>query len=335
MPLDKLNCAPNVWHGHITQAALVGSNGGLARYCLVIEPWLAFLAHRQDSWVFQDASVIDVIEELFNDYQAQGKLAPAWRFELADAAVYPKRSLCIQYQESDLDFINRLLLEEGLFCWWEHESANPEGQGDTLGTPTLVFADHNGALTPGKQPRVRYTQSGASLAEDSLTRWRTQAAVHTAHIEQASQDYRSNGGAVALRAQSQSALNAPDSLGDLTLTDIPGLYAYEDSAQGQRLALRQMQALDAQRHQARAAGTLRQAAPATRITLAEHPLHQFGSADDEFIILGAHHRARSNLRADHKAQVLSLLGAIAQDQQDAPASPNSTEEPVYSSTLTL
>jgi type VI secretion system secreted protein VgrG len=77
------------------QAALVGSDGGLARYRLVIEPWLAFLAHRQDSWVFQNASVIDVIEELFADYQAQGKLAPAWRFELADAAVYPQRSLCI------------------------------------------------------------------------------------------------------------------------------------------------------------------------------------------------------------------------------------------------
>jgi type VI secretion system secreted protein VgrG len=329
--LELADGSTRPWHGHITGFALIGSDGGLARYRLIIEPWLAFLSARQDSWVFQDASVIDVIEELFADYQAQGKLAPAWRFELADAAVYPQRSLCIQYQESDLDFINRLLLEEGLFCWWEHEAA----EGDNLGRHTLVIADHNGAIKANAQPRVRYTQSAASLAEDSLTRWRTQAAVHTARLEQASQDYRSNGGAVALRAQSQSGLQVPDSLSALTLTDVPGLYAYEDSAQGERLALRQMQALDARRHQARAAGTLRSAAPATRITLAEHPLHKFGSADDEFIILGVHHKARSNLRADHKAQVLSLLGAIAQDQQDAPASPNSTEEPVYSSTLTL
>jgi type VI secretion system secreted protein VgrG len=333
--LEQADGSTRPWHGHITAFALIGSDGGLARYRLVIEPWLTFLSARQDSWVFQNASVIDIIEELFADYQAQGKLAPAWRFELADAAAYPQRSLCIQYQESDLAFIHRLLLEEGLFCWWEHEAAESDGEGDTLGTHTLVIADHNGAITPCKQPRVRYTQSGMALQEDSLTRWRTQAAVHTARIEQASQDYRSNGAAVALRAQSQTALNAPAHTSQLTLTDIPGLYAYEDAAQGQRLALRQMQALDAQRQQARAAGTLRQAAPATRITLAEHPLHQLGSTDDEFIILGAHHKARSNLRADHKAQVLSLLGAIAQDQQDAPASPNATEEPVYSSTLTL
>jgi type VI secretion system secreted protein VgrG len=123
-----------------------------------------------------------------------------------------------------------------------------------------------------------------------------------------------------------------------TLTDIPGLYAYEDSAQGQRLALRQMQALDARRSTARASGTLRQAAPGAQITLAEHPLHAGGDAD-RFTILAVHHKARSNLRADHKAQVMSLLGAIRSEQADhqhnAPGLANNSEEPVYSSTLTL
>jgi type VI secretion system secreted protein VgrG len=67
-----------------------------ARYRLVIEPWLSFLAQRQDSWVFQGQSVKDIIEEVFADYQAQGKLAPAYRWSLADEAVYAERSLCIQ-----------------------------------------------------------------------------------------------------------------------------------------------------------------------------------------------------------------------------------------------
>ncbi len=76
------------------------------------------------------------------------------------------------------------------------------GVGDTLGTHTLVIADHNGAFNRVAQARVRYTQAGMALQEDSLTRWRRKAAVHTARLEQASHDYRSNGGAVALRAQS-------------------------------------------------------------------------------------------------------------------------------------
>ena len=45
--------------------------------------------------------------------------------------------------------------------------------------------------------------------------------------------------------------------------DVPGLYAYEDAVQGDRLALRQMQAIDAMRSQASARGTVRTAAPAT------------------------------------------------------------------------
>ena len=65
------------FHGHFTQAALMGSDGGLARYRLVIEPWLSFLAHRTDAYVFQTKTVIQIIEEIFTDYHAQGKLMPS------------------------------------------------------------------------------------------------------------------------------------------------------------------------------------------------------------------------------------------------------------------
>ena len=50
------------FHGHVTRFEQVGANGGLVRYRLVIEPWLAFLRHRQDSFLFQDMSVIEVID---------------------------------------------------------------------------------------------------------------------------------------------------------------------------------------------------------------------------------------------------------------------------------
>jgi uncharacterized protein involved in type VI secretion and phage assembly len=72
-----------------------------------------------------------------------------------------------------------------------------------------------------------------------------------------------------------------------------------------------MQVLDAQREQVQAQGNLRTAAPGTTFSLLDHAEHD-GSDDerDRFIILSAQHRARSNLSADHQAQVNSLLGAI-------------------------
>jgi type VI secretion system secreted protein VgrG len=337
------------FHGHITQAALLGSDGGLARYRLVIEPWLSFLAHRTDAYVFQSQTVIQIIEAVFADYQTQGKLMPAWRWDLTDASVYPERSLCIQYQETDLAFVQRLLLEEGLFCWMEHTGNAADA---SLGAHTLVIADHNNAFQPGAQARVRYTQAIQSSPtlfkpkpEDTLTRWSRRSAVHTSRLQLASLDYRS----LSLREQSQTAdaqFNASASAGsddaqalpELGLSDIPGVYAYEDSAQGERLALRQMQALDAQREQVQGVGTLRSAAPGTTFTLEDHAEHNGSDeARDRFVILSVQHRARNNLSAHHQAQVTSLLGAIgaindkpADGSQPAPAKlANETDTPIY------
>ena len=72
-----------------------------------------------------------------------------------------------------------------------------------------------------------------------------------------------------------------------------------------------MQALDAQREQVQAEGNLHTAAPGTTFTLLDHAEHD-GSMEgrDRFVILSTQHHARSNLSADHQAQVNSLLGAI-------------------------
>ncbi|MBC7405269.1 MAG: type VI secretion system tip protein VgrG, partial [Cytophaga sp.] len=109
------------FHGHITHIQTVGSNGGMARYKLTVEPWTAFMAYRRDSTTYQDMNVFDIFKSIFVDYQGQGKLVAAWRSDILDESLYPRRSLTTQYQESDLAFINRLMSEEGLFSWIEHQ----------------------------------------------------------------------------------------------------------------------------------------------------------------------------------------------------------------------
>ena len=296
------------FHGHVTEAALLGSDGGLARYRLVVEPWLAFLAHRVDAWVFQDKSVVDIVEEVFADHAGQGRLVPAWRWDLEDRSVYARRSLCVQYAESDLDFVLRLLREEGLFAWFEHAGAAADA---ALGSHTLVLADHNAAFGPAAQPRLRFTQPGPTLAEDSVVRWRDRAALQASAVSLASHDYRS----LSMRAQTQSSApdgDAPPPPAGLVLDDVPGLYAYEDSSQGERLARRQMQALDALRATSAGEATVRTLAPGTTFTLADHPVHDGrDAARDRFVALSVSHRARNNVRADHKAALQSLADSIA------------------------
>src|SRR5690606_28543178 len=53
------------FHGHVTLFEYLGSNGGLSRYALVIEPWTVFLQQWVDSHVYQDMTVMDALDTLF------------------------------------------------------------------------------------------------------------------------------------------------------------------------------------------------------------------------------------------------------------------------------
>lgn len=286
------------FHGHITKAELSGANGGFARYQLVAEPWTAFLAHTRDSRIFQDMTVIDILDAVFVRYQGQGKLSPTWRFEVRDRAPYPRRSHTTQYQESDLAFVARLMHDEGLFHFFEH-SADPGSPG--LGSHALIIADHNGAFKPNAQTTVRFTQPGAVMKEDSIDRWRSEAKLQTTAVEIASWDYRAR--------DLRPALAATNGAGAITLTsrDMPGAYAYATRKQGARIANYQMQALEAQQEIHLGAGTVRTLAPGTTFTLVDHI-----ADDDNFLVVRAVHLMHNNLRADIRASVGQSLGASPQ-----------------------
>jgi len=309
------------WHGHVTGFSLLGSDGGMARYELVIEPWLALLRWRQDSFVFQDMTVMQIVDAVFQRHNGQGQLVPAWRWELADAAAYPRRSLCIQYNESDLAFVSRLLAEEGLFCWFEHQG---DAASATLGQHTLVIADHNGCFKPAATARVRFTQSGsASFSEDGLQSWQAARRLRTHSVDLASFDYRSLG-LRGVAAQAEAAGDVP-----LAAIDVPGLYAYEDSVQGERLAAAWLQAMQAPAEQWRGVGQVRSLCPGSTFEVLEHPSGDAGP----FVALQLTHHARSNLSADMQAQLQQWLGDLPAWARVPSAQrgrlANAGEEPLY------
>ena len=81
------------FHGHVTSIAMVGANGGFARYAMTIAPWTAFLAVGRDSRVFQNKTVCEILDAVFYGYRHQGRLQPAWRYDLWRRDDYPVRSL--------------------------------------------------------------------------------------------------------------------------------------------------------------------------------------------------------------------------------------------------
>ena len=323
------------FHGHVLGFELLGADGGYARYKLQIGPWLDFLRHRTDAWIFQDQTVVEITEAVFQDYAAQGTLQPKWRWDLKQADVYPRLSTLAQYAETDFDFLQRLWAANGLFCWVEHEGQ--AGDPATLGQHTLVIADHNGAFAPNAQPRIRFTQPGAVMKEDSITQWHGTRRVGASALNTSSFDYRS----VANHQASRGVDAGHDQPMPLVHSDQPGAYAYETPAEAERLAAVHLQSLEAQRKQFAGRATVRTLAPATTFVLADHAEHDadlLGLGDDSarFVVLSVVHKARNNINADAKAGLQHLLGRAllrGEGSSDGRVTGNGSTEPLYEARL--
>jgi type VI secretion system secreted protein VgrG len=143
-------------HGLLWSAELVDVVQGKPRYSARLVPRLERLRHVRRSRVFQKLSVPEVVKKVLDE----GKV----KHRLALSASHPPREYCVQYRESDLDFVSRLLEDEGIFYRFEH--AEDEH--------VMVLADAAGgcAALPGDEKvpyRVRH-QAGDEAEAEHLSR---------------------------------------------------------------------------------------------------------------------------------------------------------------------
>ncbi|WP_122886866.1 type VI secretion system Vgr family protein, partial [Burkholderia pseudomallei] len=99
---------------HVFGGYDTGQMSGQYTYTLELRSWLSFLAENRNSRIFQNMSVPQIVEQVFQGHQRNG-----YRFELE--GTYEPREYCVQFQETDLNFVKRLLEDEGIYFWVEHE----------------------------------------------------------------------------------------------------------------------------------------------------------------------------------------------------------------------
>ena len=141
-------------YGIITEFSLVSISEDEARYRVSLESRMALLENHHQSAIFQNKSVIDVVDEVLRNHNFIGI---DFRFELKET--YPVREFITQWQESDLNFIQRLLADVGLYFYFE---THPEHHCDVM-----VISDYEKGYADGgsvtiKQPsglndRLRYS----------------------------------------------------------------------------------------------------------------------------------------------------------------------------------
>jgi type VI secretion system secreted protein VgrG len=90
---------------------------GQARFHATLVPWLWFLTRTSDCRIFQDKSVPDILEEVFRDAGFSD-----FRKDLHGS--YSPREFCVQYRETDFNFVSRLMECEGIYYYFEHENGS-------------------------------------------------------------------------------------------------------------------------------------------------------------------------------------------------------------------
>ena len=209
-------------HGLIHRIAQGESGKRLTRYSLTLVPQLAYLAHRMNQRIFQHLSVPQIIAQVLEEHGIQAGLGH--RFQLGPV-IHPEREYCVQYDESDLHFIQRLCEEEDIHYHFQHSA---DGHVLCFGDDQTVFPK----LAP-----VSF-QQGSGLVADRPVIKRFAMRVETRTSRVTRRDYDFEKPRLLMESAVTSALTP-----DLEDYDYPGRFT--DRGRGKQLAQR---ALERHRH---------------------------------------------------------------------------------------
>ena len=138
--LETIQAGQRFFNGHVRSFRQTGAVGRLARYHAVIVPKLWFLTRSADCRIFQNKKVPDIVKEVLQERGITD-------IEDTLTAGYPQWEYCVQYRETDFNFISRLMEQEGFIIissipWALTRSSLPTAIAATqrsLATPTCRF----------------------------------------------------------------------------------------------------------------------------------------------------------------------------------------------------
>ena len=152
------------FNGFVSRFAQSGSDARFTHYQMEVVPWLWFLTRNANCRIFQNMSYPDIVQQVFTDAGFSD-----FKSSLTDS--YDPQEYCVQYRESDFNFVSRLMEHVGIFYFFEHEN----------GKHTLVLADSTSAYQPCPgQSSAQFDQAGGGRdADDVVTGWNMEQELRT------------------------------------------------------------------------------------------------------------------------------------------------------------
>ncbi|WP_426391586.1 type VI secretion system Vgr family protein [Variovorax sp. R-27] len=269
--------------GIVTRFGLSREDDRHCFYRMQLRPWLWLATRRSDFRIFQDQSVPEIITAVLERY--------GYPLEQKLSRDYRRWDYCVQYGESDFDFISRLCEHEGLYYFFRHE----EGQH------VLVFADDiassHGPLPGGEELRFHVDeQAGMTGGFDAGERIYEWAACEEVRSGRFLHDDYDDLHPKADLSQSQQKPSGHDH-DRYELYEWPG--GYTRLADGEAYAAIRNEEQLSERSRASGRSNRRDLAPGFTMRLAEHPRT---AQNRQYLLLGVSYDLQENLQATEGAK---------------------------------
>ncbi|BAB49509.1 type VI secretion system tip protein VgrG [Mesorhizobium japonicum] len=259
---------PKRWFsGLVSDFKLTRIEDRLAYYEATVRPWLWFLGNTTDCRIFQNMTAVEIVEKIFSKYGIA-------KFEKRLQGSYPSREYCVQYDESDLDFVQRLFEHEGIFYFFEHDEDKH----------TLVLCDAMSKLKPAPgYEKVLYNFEGYGSRRDVeyITEWIPGSAVRPGAYAHTDYDFEKPG--ADLMAKSAQSFSHKEASGENYRQ--PG--AHLDVGRGDTIAGIRREELQAVHQRNTAVGTVRGLFSGCKFTLESFPRDDQNA---EYLVVSAEYR---------------------------------------------
>lgn len=231
---------------------------GLRLYQAELVPWLSFLDYVDDCRIFQAKDVKAIVEDVFS---SRGYSDFSFKLQ----KTYRTREYTVQYRESDFNFVSRLLEEEGIYYYFQHEK----------GKHTMVIADDAGDYATCTEDSLRYFTAGRS--DQHLDSWVHHYNLVSGKCSQVDYNFKTPQTDISVNVNTILDISDADKL---ERYDYPGLYSTRDEGNGRVQA--RIEEQEMQYEVVESQGSYRSLLAGGKFTLALHEIPE--EQDKEYVI---------------------------------------------------
>ncbi|PNG26091.1 type VI secretion system Vgr family protein [Methylocella silvestris] len=268
-----------VFNGVLVEAQALGAQAGLNLYRLTLKPWLWLLSRTSDCRIFENQTAVDIIKKVFSDRGFSD-------YRVATTGKFPELEYCVQYRETDLAFVSRLMEQHGIYYFFEHQKDKH----------TLVLADAKSSHKPvpghAETPFIG-DERQTRREREHISRWTPERRFRSGKFELNDYDYLQPNADLKSDAEGQASYTKSK----MEIYDYPGKFKKKNDGETYaKVRLQAEQAMDKRRY---ADGDSISLLPGGLTALKDHPE---GGENKEYLVLRALHSYSSQAYRSGGAQ---------------------------------